>query len=144
MVDVVALTAELLGLESSSGSEGRTVDFVSRWLVARGWNVMVQEVTPGRGNVWASRSGGGVTLSTHLDPTQGLDPLQITANHPAYTSSVYGETLTQWHVYYVDRVDAQAGTVVIHNPDSTPRKDIEIPFEEFQHVFKGVTVNPVR
>jgi acetylornithine deacetylase len=43
------------------------VDFVSRWLVARGWNVTVQEVTPGRGNVWASRAGGGVTLSTHLD-----------------------------------------------------------------------------
>ena len=33
----------------------------------RGWNVTVQEVTPGRGNVWASRAGGGVTLSTHLD-----------------------------------------------------------------------------
>jgi acetylornithine deacetylase len=27
----------------------------------------VQEVTPGRGNVWASRAGGGVALSTHLD-----------------------------------------------------------------------------
>lgn len=27
----------------------------------------MQEVTPGRGNVWASRAGGGVTLSTHLD-----------------------------------------------------------------------------
>jgi acetylornithine deacetylase len=43
------------------------VDLVARWLVARDWNVMVQEVTPGRGNVWASRKGGGVTLSTHLD-----------------------------------------------------------------------------
>jgi acetylornithine deacetylase len=43
------------------------VDFVARWLVARGWNVNVQEVTPGRGNVWATRRGGGVTLSTHLD-----------------------------------------------------------------------------
>jgi acetylornithine deacetylase len=43
------------------------VDFVSRWLVGHGWNVTVQEVTPGRGNVWASRAGGGVTLSTHLD-----------------------------------------------------------------------------
>ncbi|HSA57992.1 MAG TPA: M20/M25/M40 family metallo-hydrolase [Gemmatimonadaceae bacterium] len=63
----MALTAELLAIESSSGNEGRTVDFVSRWLIARGWNVTVQEVTPGRGNVWASRAGGGVTLSTHLD-----------------------------------------------------------------------------
>jgi acetylornithine deacetylase len=67
MTDVVALTAELLAIESPTGGEGKAVDFVSRWLVGRGWNVTVQEVTPGRGNVWASRSGGGVTLSTHLD-----------------------------------------------------------------------------
>jgi acetylornithine deacetylase len=67
MTDVVALAAELIGLESPTGAEGPAVDFVARWLVARGWNVTVQEVTPGRGNVWASRKGGGVTLSTHLD-----------------------------------------------------------------------------
>lgn len=67
MTDVVALAAELLSIASPSGAEGPAVDFVSRWLVARGWNVTVQEVAPGRGNVWASRRGGGVTLSTHLD-----------------------------------------------------------------------------
>jgi acetylornithine deacetylase len=69
MTDVVALAAELLSIQSPTGHEGRAVEFVSRWLVARGWNVTVQEVTPGRSNVWASRSGGsaGVTLSTHLD-----------------------------------------------------------------------------
>jgi acetylornithine deacetylase len=66
-VDVVALAAELLAIPSTTRDEGRAVDFVARWLVARGWNVTVQEVTPGRGNVWASRKGGGVTLSTHLD-----------------------------------------------------------------------------
>ena len=67
MTDVVALAAELLSIQSPSGGEGKAVDFVARWLVARGWNVTVQEVTPGRGNVWASRAGGGVALSTHLD-----------------------------------------------------------------------------
>src|SRR5918998_5312798 len=67
MHDVVALTAELLGIPSSSGAEQGAVDFVSRWLVSRGWNVNLQEVTRGRANVWASRGGGGVTLSTHLD-----------------------------------------------------------------------------
>ena len=67
MTDVVALAAELLAIQSPTGDEGGAVDFVARWLVARGWNVTVQEVTPGRGNVWASRRGGGVTLSTHLD-----------------------------------------------------------------------------
>lgn len=77
MVDVVALAAELLAIESSSGNEGRIVDFVARWLVARGWNVTVQEVTPGRGNVWASRAGGGVTLSTHLDTVPPYIPPRL-------------------------------------------------------------------
>jgi acetylornithine deacetylase len=67
MTDVVALAAELLSIQSSTGTEGKVVDFVSRWLLNRGWNVTLQEVTPGRSNVWASRAGGGVTLSTHLD-----------------------------------------------------------------------------
>jgi acetylornithine deacetylase/succinyl-diaminopimelate desuccinylase-like protein len=67
MTDVVALAAELLAIQSTSGAEAGAVDFVSRWLVARGWNVELQEVAPGRANVWASRSGNGVTLSTHLD-----------------------------------------------------------------------------
>lgn len=65
--DVVALAAELLAIPSTTRDEGAAVDFVARWLVARDWNVTVQEVTPGRGNIWASRKGGGVTLSTHLD-----------------------------------------------------------------------------
>ena len=67
MTDVVALAAELLTLDSTTGAEGGAVDFVSKWLVARGWNVHLQEVTRGRANVWASRSGRGATLSTHLD-----------------------------------------------------------------------------
>ncbi len=67
MTDVVALAAELLAIPSQSGDEKGVVDFVSRWLVARGWNVTVQAVSKGRGNVWASRSGNGVTFSTHLD-----------------------------------------------------------------------------
>lgn len=67
MTDVVALAAELLTIDSSTGAEGGAVDFVSKWLVARGWNVHLQEVSRGRANVWASRAGNGVTLSTHLD-----------------------------------------------------------------------------
>src|SRR5215213_6507804 len=67
MTDVVALAAELLSIDSSTGAESGAVDFVSKWLVARGWNVHLQEVSRGRANIWASRSGRGVTLSTHLD-----------------------------------------------------------------------------
>src|SRR5471030_1096427 len=67
MTDVVALAAELLAIQSSSGAEKAVVDFVAKWLIAHGWNVTTQEVTKGRANVWASRAGGGVTFSTHLD-----------------------------------------------------------------------------
>jgi acetylornithine deacetylase len=74
MTDVVALAAELLAIESPTFAEGPAVEFVARRLIARGWNVTVQEVTPGRGNVWASRRGGGVTLSTHLDTVPPYEP----------------------------------------------------------------------
>jgi len=74
MTDVVSLAAELLAIQSTTGSEGSIVDFVSRWLVARGWNVTLQEVTRGRANIWASRSGGGVTFSTHLDTVPPFVP----------------------------------------------------------------------
>lgn len=77
MTDVVALATELLSIASTTRDEGRAVDFVARWLVARGWNVTVQEVTPGRGNVWASRKGGGVTLSTHLDTVPPYIPPKL-------------------------------------------------------------------
>lgn len=90
------------------------------------------------------QQGQAITASSLLDPTQGVDPLQITNHHPAYKSTQYGEALTQWHVYYVDRVDTDTNSVVLHNPDSTPRTDITIPFEEFQQVFRGVTTNPVK
>jgi acetylornithine deacetylase len=80
MTDVVALAAELLALQSSTGSEGPAVDFVSRWLVTRGWNVTTQEVTKGRANVWASRAGGGVTFSTHLDTVPPYLPPRLDGN----------------------------------------------------------------
>ncbi len=67
MSEVVALATELLSLESTTGRERDAVDFVARWLISRGWNVTLQEVEPQRSNVWATRRGHGVTLSTHLD-----------------------------------------------------------------------------
>jgi acetylornithine deacetylase len=56
------------------------VDFASRWLVERGWNVSLQEVEPGRSNVWATRRGGGVTLSTHLDTVPPYVPPRLEGN----------------------------------------------------------------
>lgn len=80
MTDVVALAAELLAIPSFTRDEGAAIDFVARWLVNRGWNVAIQEVSPGRGNVWASRSGAGVTLSTHLDTVPPFQPARLNGN----------------------------------------------------------------
>src|SRR6266704_4717795 len=79
MTDVVSLAAELLAIQSTTGSEAAAVDFASRWLVARGWNVTLQEVTRGRANIWGSRSGnyGGVTFSTHLDTVPPFVPPRL-------------------------------------------------------------------
>src|SRR3954470_5940481 len=77
MTDVVALAAELLAIQSSTGSEGPAVDFIARWLLARGGNVTPQEVAKGRAKVWASQSGDGVTLSTHLDTVPPYIPPRL-------------------------------------------------------------------
>src|SRR3954464_10840427 len=77
MTDVVALAAELLNFDSSTGSEAGAVDFVSQWLIQRGWNVRTQEVSRGRSNVWASRGQGVVTLSTHLDTVPPYIPPRL-------------------------------------------------------------------
>lgn len=77
MSDVVTLATELLSVESTTGRERDAVDLAARWLVARGWNVSLQEVEPGRSNVWATRRGGGVTLSTHLDTVPPYVPPRL-------------------------------------------------------------------
>src|SRR2546423_3172560 len=79
MTDVVSLAAELLAIQSTTGSEAAVVDFVSRWLVARGWNVTLREVSRGRANIWGSRSSndGGVTFSTHLDTVPPFVPPRL-------------------------------------------------------------------
>src|SRR5213075_712089 len=79
MNDVVSLAAELLAIQSTTGNETAVVDYVSRWLVAREWNVTLQEVTRGRANIWASRSGSanGVTFSTHLDTVPPYVPARL-------------------------------------------------------------------
>lgn len=79
MTDVVSLAAELVAIQSTTGNEGAIVDFVSRWLVARGWNMTLQEVSRGRANIWGSRSGGdgGATFSTHLDTVPPFVPPRL-------------------------------------------------------------------
>ncbi|MCZ8205611.1 M20/M25/M40 family metallo-hydrolase [Gemmatimonas sp.] len=77
MSDVVTLATELLSIESTTGRERDAVDCVSRWCLSHGWTVSLQEVEPGRSNLWATRRGGGVTLSTHLDTVPPFVPPRL-------------------------------------------------------------------
>lgn len=79
MTEVLTLASELVAIPSVTRDEGKVVDYVARLLVSKGWSVTVQEVSPGRGNVWASRKGGGVTLSTHLDTVPPFIPPRVEA-----------------------------------------------------------------
>jgi len=77
MLDVVSLTEELVAIPSVSGDEAAVVDHVSELLGTLGWTVQRQEVAPGRDNLWATRAGHGVTLSTHLDTVPPFIPPRI-------------------------------------------------------------------
>ena len=80
MSDVVTLASALISIDSTTGHEHDAVEFVARWLITRGWNVTLQEVEPRRSNVWATRRGGGVTLSTHLDTVPPFVPPRLTGD----------------------------------------------------------------
>jgi acetylornithine deacetylase len=67
MNDVVDLAHALIAQPSLTGSEAPAVELATAWLKDRGWSVTLQELSPGRANIWASHGFGAVTLSTHLD-----------------------------------------------------------------------------
>lgn len=67
MTDVVDLAHALIAQPSLTGAEAPAVELAAGWLRERGWIVTQQELSPGHANIWASRGGGAVTLSTHLD-----------------------------------------------------------------------------
>lgn len=67
MTDVVSLAQALNAQPSITGAEAPAVELAAAWLREHGWSVTLQEVSPARANIWASRGSGAVTLSTHLD-----------------------------------------------------------------------------
>ena len=77
MTDVVTLAHTLLSVDSTTGEEGAVAALIASWLESRGWQVVRQEVEPGRPNIWATRRGHGVTLSTHLDTVPPFIPPRL-------------------------------------------------------------------
>ncbi len=76
-IDVVSLATEMIAIPSLSGHEHAVCDFVQDLLAAKGWEVRTQPVSGGRVNIWATRGGGEVTLTTHLDTVPGFFPPRV-------------------------------------------------------------------
>lgn len=66
-MDLFALTRDLLALDSTTGREGEVGRLLGDVLRDRGYDVTMQEVTPGRWNVYAHHGRPRVVLSTHMD-----------------------------------------------------------------------------
>lgn len=66
-MDLFALTLDLLSIDSTTGREGEVGRYLGDLLRRQGYDVTLQEVTPGRWNVYAHRGRPLLVLSTHLD-----------------------------------------------------------------------------
>ncbi len=64
---VVDLARELVRIDSPTGEEGAVGEYLAVHLARLGYDVVSQEVAPGRFNLFAVRERPVVVLSTHLD-----------------------------------------------------------------------------
>lgn len=81
MIDPIALTRELVALETPTGKEGPAVSFLAGLLGDLGYRVVRQPVTPGRDNLYAYREPPEVVFSTHLDCVPPYMPLREDETH---------------------------------------------------------------
>ena len=66
--DPVQLTLQLMSIDSTSGHEGRVVEWLDRYLAEHGWRTQRIPVSEGRDDLFATACEAPlVTLSTHLD-----------------------------------------------------------------------------
>jgi acetylornithine deacetylase len=81
VIDPLALTRELVALETPTGREGPAVDCLAGVLGRLGYRVTRQPVMPGRDNLYAWRTPPEVVFSTHLDCVPPYLPLREDATH---------------------------------------------------------------
>jgi len=81
VIDPLALTRELVALETPTGREGPAVDYLAGVLGQLGYRVTRQPVMPGRDNLYAWRTPPEVVFSTHLDCVPPYLPLREDATH---------------------------------------------------------------
>jgi acetylornithine deacetylase len=81
VTDPFDLIRRLVAAESQSGSEGPATALLEEHLRALGYRVTLQEVTPGRHNLYAWREPPELVFSTHLDTVPPYVPLREDAEY---------------------------------------------------------------
>jgi len=74
-MDALELTRALVALETPTGAEGLATDFLDAVLRRAGYQVVRQEVSLGRQNLYAYREPPALVFSTHLDTVPPHVPL---------------------------------------------------------------------
>lgn len=77
-MNLLELTRELISIPSVTGEEAEVIRFLARYLESLDYRVEVQEVEPGRANIFATTTAAAprVVLSTHLDTVPPHIPLR--------------------------------------------------------------------
>lgn len=81
MFDPIALTRDLVALETPTGREGPATALLAGLLTRLGYRVERQAVTPGRENLYAYREAPELVFSTHLDCVPPYVPLREDETH---------------------------------------------------------------
>lgn len=98
-LDVVALTRELVDIDSTTGREGACAALLASRLRERGWSVHEQRVSEGRGNVIATREPRPVlAFSTHFDCVPPFFPSRVEGDrlYGRGTCDAKGILASQW------------------------------------------------
>src|SRR4051812_34783773 len=73
--DPIALTTQLMSIESTSGQEGEVIAWLDRYLAGRGWRTTRIPFSPGRADLSApAHAAPLVPLSTPLDTVPPFIP----------------------------------------------------------------------
>lgn len=98
-LDVVALTRELVDIDSTTGREGACGAVIADRLRTRGWHVTEQHVSDGRANVIATRGARPVlAFSTHIDCVPPYFPSRVEGDrlYGRGTCDAKGILASQW------------------------------------------------
>ena len=106
-MDPIALTRDLVKIDSPTGQEGPVGEFLASTLERLRYRVQRQEVTPGRWNLYATRDKPVVVLSTHIDVVPPSLPFREDDTHLYGRGTTDAKGIAAAQVAAAERLAAQ-------------------------------------